>query len=444
MIPEVDGLQESPISEIKENDSTQDQIFIVTQVKNISKSATKEKNVEKPRKGRRKRKILPTELPLETILKTTGSYETTIQINTDQAGIASSQNQGMKSNSEPIKFACQFCERKYSSQCDLKKHIKFHENPELFKCKICEYQATLMSSLKNHLRARHLNREMNLKCDRCDYKSDLKGSLKVHMRIHVKFREMKLICHQCGYKTDNKGHFNRHMKNTHESLNKKLKNSSTAINCEKCPSACRWHFRRKHGKSNKAQCDLCGKEFSAKGTLLKHFKTIHKIHISKPVAKEKILEKRQKIGRNQAGIASRTRGQAEKKNDSETKKFTCYICEKEYSHRYKLTRHMQVHENHEEFKCQICGHQAKRKHSFKQHMKIHEENRKKKWKCNGCGYKTDRKAYLKIHLKFHEEKQNEENSSTAINCEFCPSVLKNLKVYRVHLVQTHGSNKKAQ
>jgi KRAB domain-containing zinc finger protein len=147
------------------------------------------------------------------------------------------------------KFSCNLCDKKFRVKTRFNEHMKFHENPEQFKCQICGHQAKTKSDLKLHLRLHDKNREKNLKCDQCDFKTDRNKNLLHHKKVH-------------------------------EKLVLKLKNSPTAVKCEKCPSVMNKkfyekHLKLQHGNLQKVQCDACGKEFTTKQNLKDHFFRMH-------------------------------------------------------------------------------------------------------------------------------------------------------------------------
>jgi len=91
------------------------------------------------------------------------------------------------------KFKCEYCDRKYSQKCDLKKHIRVHTGETHYKCEYCVKIFENSSNLKMHVRV-HTN-ERPYKCEYCNKKFKTNGCLKDHIIIHTNER----IEFKCGY-----------------------------------------------------------------------------------------------------------------------------------------------------------------------------------------------------------------------------------------------------
>ena len=108
-------------------------------------------------------------------------------------------------------FPCKICNKKLSSSCYLKEHIKrMHENKERLRCDDCESTFANKQSLMSHISKVHLGIRYN--CDICEHKSTTKNALKTHKLIHLP-DDQKLNCEICLYKTHSKsalwGHVRR-------------------------------------------------------------------------------------------------------------------------------------------------------------------------------------------------------------------------------------------
>lgn len=57
--------------------------------------------------------------------------------------------------------------------------------------------------------------------------------------------------------------------------------------------------------------------------------------------------------------------------ENEEKPFKCNMCDKKFSRKLTLTRHMQTHSGFKPFECHICGKRLSRKHVLVQHLKTH-------------------------------------------------------------------------
>jgi hypothetical protein len=57
--------------------------------------------------------------------------------------------------------------------------------------------------------------------------------------------------------------------------------------------------------------------------------------------------------------------------ESEDKPFKCNMCDKRFSRKLTLTRHIQTHSGVKPFECHLCGKRLSRKHVLMQHLKTH-------------------------------------------------------------------------
>ncbi|XP_033989767.1 zinc finger protein 260-like isoform X2 [Trematomus bernacchii] len=79
------------------------------------------------------------------------------------------------------------------------------------------------------------------------------------------------------------------------------------------------------------------------------------------------------------------------------KPFGCSFCEKTFTHRGYLNRHMRVHTGEKLFSCSVCDRRFTQSHQVKSHKCA--EN--KTFGCSLCGKEFCRKSNLKVHMRIH-------------------------------------------
>jgi hypothetical protein len=77
------------------------------------------------------------------------------------------------------KFTCVQCLKDYSSNGNLKKHIREVHDMVKHSCNLCEFQSTQKRGLDRHIKALHTKIRDHC-CETCDYKSSDKCSLTAH------------------------------------------------------------------------------------------------------------------------------------------------------------------------------------------------------------------------------------------------------------------------
>ena len=127
-------------------------------------------------------------------------------------------------NDIPIK--CEYCENKYYSQKNLKKHIiekhyfqqininiNIYIDKNIFKCKLCNYSTIHKRNIGLHIKSIHY-KIRDWKCHLCNYESTQKRNLNRHIKaIHYNIRDFE--CTYCNYKCSQKYFLKKHIEIKH-------------------------------------------------------------------------------------------------------------------------------------------------------------------------------------------------------------------------------------
>ena len=83
--------------------------------------------------------------------------------------------------------------------------------------------------------------------------------------------------------------------------------------------------------------------------------------------------------------------------------FTCETCQRSFSHKCNLTRHIKSIHDHINFKCTFCDKSFNQKSNLETHIKtVH--NRIKAFECNVCDCNFSTKGSLSRHIKIVHDK----------------------------------------
>lgn len=131
---------------------------------------------------------------------------------------------------------CNVCEKKFSSNFSLTRHLLLHTGERPFVCPVCDFGFIQKSDLSRHV-AIHSD-AADFKCNICPKTFKTKKNLQCHQRSHSKLRPFK--CQICP-----KDFKHRRLLNYHNTL---------------------------HAQNSLFECDQCGKFFKAKKTMAIHQK----------------------------------------------------------------------------------------------------------------------------------------------------------------------------
>lgn len=125
---------------------------------------------------------------------------------------------------------CNKCDKKFSTKFTLLHHVKhIHDKIKDFKCDKCEYKCSSNCDIIKHKKQVH-EKIKDFKCNKCEYVCSDNIKLKSHIkRIHDKIKDFK--CNKCEYKCVSGGDLKKHINGVHERpiMDKKMSLGEYAI-----------------------------------------------------------------------------------------------------------------------------------------------------------------------------------------------------------------------
>ena len=167
-------------------------------------------------------------------------------------------------------FKCEVCASVFTLKSNLQMHMGTH-NGTVLKCPECDKVFSRNSDLRTHIRFIH-EQERKWKCDKCGKRFRAEPMLKTHVNaVHEKIRH---TCDQCGKDFAYEYYLKLHKQKVHEGINTSEKQCKVCSKFTKNSSQLKVHMESVH-EGKRYQCDMCDKDFSAKGALFTHKKEYH-------------------------------------------------------------------------------------------------------------------------------------------------------------------------
>ncbi|XP_055953216.1 uncharacterized protein LOC129988948 isoform X2 [Argiope bruennichi] len=165
------------------------------------------------------------------------------------------------------------------------------------------------------------------------------------------------------------------------------------------------------------KCKVCQRPYFTDEEIIKHFKAEHPKCICNQcnyMAEHAYVIKRHSIRHIENGVVCDICGKHYKDHyilkmhikmvhmPAEVM-FTCEICEKKFTRKAHLKRHLRIHAPHRPFKCPFCSYRGCEKSDITKHLLIHEAP---KHKCERCGKAFRHLKNKELHVKRHKKQRD--------------------------------------
>uniref|UniRef100_A0A336M3Y1 CSON009405 protein n=1 Tax=Culicoides sonorensis TaxID=179676 RepID=A0A336M3Y1_CULSO len=224
-------------------------------------------------------------------------------------------------------YVCKICEKKFTRQTHVKRHMLTHSSIKPYKCQHCEKSFNRSDHLQKHA-ILHSNKYNTYTCDICTNKTFSRPeSLKNHMKRHYDEPKPKnFVCETC-----NKGFTTQKYLDTHIQT---------------------------HSAPKSFTCKFCSEVFEERKDLHQH----NKLHINeRPYL---CSECGQRFLRNDYLVIHMRRHKGEKP-------YKCRFCEKSFPRATDLTVHERYHTEEKTHLCNTCGKGFHRSYNLKIHERTH-------------------------------------------------------------------------
>ena len=273
-------------------------------------------------------------------------------------------------------FACEYCEKSFCSKLELREHVKEHK---LHSCEICGKSWSTRHLLILHKRCHKPNSSKRptptFKCTNCGEKYNQKSELEAH-RQREHWNKLPYSCDQCSKSFGRKDTLKRHVITKHTPGGKEELNNY-----------------------KKFLCSICGKRFPRLAKLNKHRDWVHlgKRQQQKHDPSQQLPSLCSHCGKTYADNKLLSSHIAYAHSAPKPKIYKCTECDKSFTIKSTLNRHLLVHLNTvKSYSCDVCGKSYMQNEYLKKHKKRHSTEMP--YSCSFC----DKKFPYLYHLKSHE------------------------------------------
>ncbi|XP_050068736.1 zinc finger protein 28 homolog [Anopheles maculipalpis] len=168
------------------------------------------------------------------------------------------------------KYKCEQCGRMFNFLANLKMHVDCVHGSKDVRCNVCDKYFNL-KAFRVHKRTAHT--DQLLMCEHCPKMFKTRGALEVHKAIHDDSLVQFTTCEYC-HKQIRLTNVKKHMISQHS--------QDGPVSCELCGKTFRTMFHMKRHQKNtceatidsrKHKCEVCGKGFCLKLTMIEHMTT---------------------------------------------------------------------------------------------------------------------------------------------------------------------------
>ncbi|XP_046884355.1 zinc finger protein 182 [Hypomesus transpacificus] len=280
-------------------------------------------------------------------------------------------------------LSCIFCNARLTSKRLIKVHQKSPKGDKGFKCLWCRWRVSRWREMELHRRGHGRrrwweSRSRPYSCQICSQTFRSIQSLDAHKQKHS---QGCFMCLHCDYSGRSWGRLHKHIVLKHKSIVDNKMDVSDECNSK-----------------TYTQREITYLEDLAEGA--KSEKSSH------------LRKTKMKLTRGKKNAEGEEKNmQRKEKQSTKSKEFCCALCDRTFSTKLTMRRHMGIHQGYKPFECPHCQYSTRLKASLVQHLRVHTGE--KPYKCPQCPYASIDSSSLLRHSRTHTQEK-------PYHCQYCP------------------------
>ncbi|KAI5627873.1 zinc finger protein 354C [Silurus asotus] len=324
-----------------------------------------------------------------------------------------------KQAEEEMGLSCVFCQAVLANHSLLEVHLKCHDGEHGFKCPRCGRTAADWADMECHWRSHGRKKKSKQhKCSFCPRTFKRADLCEAHQKKHNLARVKPSSLTQCSlcfewcrpgqeWEMHQRCHFQGQFKCLYcdftekawKKMSKHILNQHTQVDRDS-------HRKRSyHTSSLKFDAQSTNSYTKCLGDgQVETWRHVGKINVKHQVVRKKKKDKKDCVSATEKETSVGLK--APKRKD-----FCCTLCDKKFSTRLTMRRHMDIHLGEKPYKCPRCHYSTRLKASLIQHMRVHTGE--KPYKCSQCSYASIDRSSLRRHSRTHTQEK-------PYRCQYCP------------------------
>ncbi|XP_018613179.1 zinc finger protein 513 isoform X2 [Scleropages formosus] len=343
-----------------------------------------------------------------------------------------------QSTTEDTSLLCVLCHIALPTQSLLEVHLKCHNRGQGFSCPQCGWAAEVWAEMESHWKGhrKRLGSRLSLRphrCSICPRTFQSADSRDAHQQRHRRRCKPLGQCARCMIWCGSGREFEQHGRCHVQGGFKCLHCNFTEETWEDVHT----HMFSQHQNTEEQQ--RTGSMQSLKTRLPRSYDDSADASVLRDVKSpledwwDTKKKRRKKVKRGRRGRSGAGQKEVEvapigRRKGKSLKEFCCSLCDRKFTTKLTMQRHMGIHQGDKPFQCPQCPYSTRLKASLVQHLRVHTGE--KPFKCTQCPYASIDSSSLLRHSRTHTQEKPH-------RCQHCPYSSIQKKSLDLHMRRHH-------